>query len=62
MDVWHYQSRDRLYALTVAEDGSNLREDLGPWMLRGPVTLLDQAEDEREAISLITEHGYCCFE
>jgi len=61
MDVWHYQSRDRLYALTGEKDGSNLPDDLGPWVLRGFITLLGQADDEREAISLITKHGYCCF-
>ncbi|RYF19575.1 MAG: hypothetical protein EOO77_09850 [Oxalobacteraceae bacterium] len=61
MDVWHYQNRDRLYALTANKDGSNLADELRPWVLRGSVTLLGQADDEREAISLITEHGYCYF-
>lgn len=62
MNVWHYQSRDRLYALTADKDGSDLPDELGPWVLQGSVTLLGQVDDEREAILLITEHGYCCFE
>lgn len=62
MNVWHYQNPDRLYALTADKDGSNLPDELGPWVLRGSVTLLGQADGEREAISLIAEHGYGCFE
>jgi len=61
MGVWHYQSRNRLHALTPDEHGGNLPNDLGLWTLRGSVTLIGEASDEHEAISLVTEYGYCCF-
>lgn len=62
MDVWHYRNSDTLHALTSADDGGNLPDDLGPWTLIGPVTLDHGGEDEDKAISLIAAHGYCCFE
>ena len=62
MDVWHYKGRGGLHALTSAKNGANLPGDLGPWKLLSPTILNEEADDEREAISLIIAHGYCCFE
>lgn len=62
MNVWHYRNSDTLHALTSAEDGGNLPDDLGPWTLLGPLSLDHGGADEGKAISLINRHGYCCFE
>jgi hypothetical protein len=62
MDVWLYEGAKGLYALARDEDGANLPLDLGPWTKRQSVTLSHDPFDEREAITLIETHGYCCFD
>ena len=62
MEVWLFAGADRLRALTGDRDGGNLPDDLGPWALVRPVTLEGEAPDEEEAIALIGEHGFCCFD
>jgi len=62
MDVWLYEGAKGPYAVTRDEDGANLPLDLGPWTRRQSVTLSHDTFDEREAITLIKTHGYCCFD
>ena len=62
MDVWLYISAKGMHALTRVEDGANLPDDLGPWVLERAERLQTSMADEQEAITLIVQHGYCCFE
>ncbi|ATY31161.1 hypothetical protein [Sphingomonas psychrotolerans] len=62
MDAWLFSNSDRLHALTIDEQGSNLPAELDPWTLVRFHSLDGTAADEQEAIALIEEHGYCCFE
>ncbi len=62
MNVWLFTGADRLRALTRDQDGSNLPDDFGPWAMVRPVALDGDGADEKEAINLIGEHGYCCFD
>lgn len=62
MDVWLYIGANGLHAITSAEDGANLPGDLGPWVLERALRLQASMADEQEAITLIVQHGYCCFE
>lgn len=62
MKVWLFAGAGDLRALTCDGEGANLPEDFGPWAIVRAVELLDDAPDEREAIALIGEHGFCCFE
>ena len=62
MNVWLYYGPRRLKALTREQDGSNLPDDLGPWERVRSVSLHEDAPDEQEAMVLIAEHGFCCFE
>lgn len=61
MNVWLFAGADGLHALTTETDGSNLPGELGPWAKVRSVELKDDAPDEQEAIALIGEHGFCCF-
>jgi len=62
LKVWLFAGAGELHALSCDGEGTNLPEDLGPWEMLRAVELQDDAPDEREAISLIGEHGFCCFE
>lgn len=62
MDLWLYSGPGSLYALTNHREGGNLPEDLGPWKVLRSVRLEGSSVDEQEAIALINEHGYCCFD
>ncbi len=62
MDAWLFSGPDRLHALTIDEQGDNLPAELGPWTPVRRYALDATAADEKDAISLICEHGYCCFE
>jgi hypothetical protein len=62
MDLWLYTGPGALRALTNEPAGANLPADLGPWGLVRFVRFEGSAPDEREAIALVQEHGYCCFE
>jgi hypothetical protein len=63
MDAWLFSNSDRLHALTIDEQGSNLPAELGPWTPVRPYALdAAAAADEQEAVALIAQHGYCCFE
>jgi hypothetical protein len=61
MDVWCFVGSGGLWALTEDETGSNLPEDQGPWTFIRASRLTGDADDEREAESLIRQYGYCCF-
>lgn len=60
--VWLHQNAEKLFALTGDEDGVDLPAHLGPWAALKPTELRGNEPDEAEALSLIGEHGYCCFE
>lgn len=62
MDAWLFSSADKLYALAGDDAGADLPAELGPWIRTRHVTLQADVSDERTAISLIREHGFCCFE
>lgn len=62
MDVWLFSSPDHLHALTIERQGCNLPAELGPWAPVRPYSLDPGAPDEQEAIALIANYGYCCFE
>ncbi|RZF63868.1 hypothetical protein EWE75_13820 [Sphingomonas populi] len=62
MDAWLFSNSDRLRALTAVELGDNLPVELAPWAPLRRYFLDVKAPDEQEAIALICEHGYCCFE
>ncbi len=62
MNVWLFSGADGLSALTVDGGGTNLPGELGPWMKVRAVTLEQNTPDEQEAIALIEEHGFCCFD
>ena len=62
MNVWLYSSSGPLHALTREKGGANLPDNLGPWRKIRCVRLRREARDEQEAIALVSEHGYCCFD
>ena len=62
MDVWLYSGANGLYALTRDQDAANLPHDLGPWTALRATTLSVASTDEAEAMELIKEHGFCCFD
>ena len=62
MNAWLYSGPEGLRALTSDEDGACLPVDLGPWRLVRSVELGGGSADEQEAIALIAEHEFCCFE
>ncbi|MGE6695053.1 hypothetical protein ACQKE8_21655 [Sphingobium limneticum] len=62
MNVWLFRGADGLSALTINAEGANLPEELGPWSKIQAVELHEDTPDEQEAIALIDEHGFCCFE
>lgn len=62
MNVWLFSGPDGLSALTSDGEGVNLPDELGPWTKVRDIELLNDSPDEQEAIALIREHGFCCFE
>ena len=59
--VWCFAGRD-MWALTDDEAGHGLPADLGPWTFRKRLTLDGASPDEAEALQLIRDHGFCCFD
>ena len=59
--VWCFKADGGLWALSRDASGANLPADLGPWTLHQEAELKGEAQDERQAIQLIEEHGFCCF-
>lgn len=59
--VWCYAGED-IWALTGDAGGSALPTELGPWVLRKMLTITGSDPDEAEALQLIREHGFCCFD
>jgi hypothetical protein len=62
MNLWLYSGSGSLRALTNDSEGANLPSDLGPWTLERAVWLQGDAPDEQEAMGLVEQHGYCCFD
>lgn len=62
MNVWLFDGATGLHALTLDGEGSNLPDGLGPWVKVKAIELKSDAPDEQEAIGLIDEHGFCCFD
>lgn len=62
MNVWLFDGANGLHALTHDDEGSILPGDLGPWAKVRAIELRGDTSDEQEAIALIREHGFCCFE
>lgn len=61
MNVWLFSGADGLSALTIDGEGANLPDELGPWVKVRAIELHDDTPDEQEAIALIGEYGFCCF-
>jgi hypothetical protein len=61
MQVWCFVGANGLWALCGDEAGEPLPADLGPWTLLKVATLDTDEKDQREAATLVAEHGYCCF-
>jgi len=61
VDFWCFKADGGLWALTGDASGANLPVELGPWTLHQQAELKGDAQDERQAIQLIEEHGFCCF-
>jgi hypothetical protein len=62
MNVWLFNGSGGLSALTIDGEGANLPDELGPWSKVRAVKLERDAPDEQEAVALIGEHGFCCFD
>lgn len=62
MNIWLFRGADQLNALTIDHSGTNLPDELGPWQLVRMVTLNGGRPDEHEALALVAEHGFCCFQ
>ena len=62
MSAWLYRNDDHLFALVADRAGSRLPAELGPWTYLKQVELTGRDADEAQAIALMLEHGYCCFE
>jgi hypothetical protein len=61
VEVWCFKAAGGLWALSRDASGANLPTELGPWSFHQTAELHGLADDEREAIELIEEHGFCCF-
>jgi hypothetical protein len=61
VNVWLFTGADWLSALTIDGEGANLPAELGPWTKVRAIELHNDGPDEQEAIALIGEHGFCCF-
>ncbi|WP_242154445.1 hypothetical protein [Sphingomonas sp. BAUL-RG-20F-R05-02] len=59
--VWCFMGRD-VCALTDDEAGHLLPVELGPWTFHKRLTMDGSRPDEAEAIRLIRDHGFCCFD
>ncbi|MHA0337526.1 hypothetical protein [Sphingomonas aquatilis] len=62
MNVWLFAGANGLSALTIDGEGANLPGELGPWSKVQTVELQNDTPDEQEAVALIGEHGFCCFD
>ncbi len=62
MIVWLFAAPGQLCALSDDEEGSCLPAALGPWERLRSVSFDGIDDDERKAIGIIRQHGYCCFE
>ncbi|MDB5577562.1 MAG: hypothetical protein JWR80_2738 [Bradyrhizobium sp.] len=62
MQVWIFRSRSGMLALTVDATGASLPPVDGSWRQLKEVTLAGADRDELEAIDLIREFGFCCFD
>ena len=62
MQVWCFVGAGGLWALSGEESGACLPDHLGPWTFLKIATLDGGEQDEREALALIGEHGFCCFD
>jgi hypothetical protein len=62
VNVWLFSSANGLSALTIDGEGANLPVELGPWSKVRGVELGSDTPDEQEAVTLIGEHGFCCFD
>jgi hypothetical protein len=62
LKVWFFTGADGLSALTIDGEGINLPDELGPWNRVRALELQSDSPDEQEAIALIDEYGFCCFE
>ncbi len=62
MNVWLFDGANGLRALTGEGEGTNLPGELGPWTKVKAIELKPDAPDEQEAMALIGEHGFCCFD
>ena len=59
--LWCFAGAD-VWALTDDQTGAALPDDLGPWILRKGLTIDGINPEEAEALRLIDEHGFCCFD
>ncbi len=59
--IWCFAGPE-MWALTDDETGQVLPADLGPWVLRKSMAMTGSDPDEAEALDLIREHGFCCFD
>jgi hypothetical protein len=62
VEVWCFKAAGGLWALSGDASGANLPAGLGPWCFHQIADLQGEADDEREAIELIEEHEFCCFQ
>ncbi|ARR57585.1 hypothetical protein HY78_29140 (plasmid) [Rhizorhabdus wittichii DC-6] len=59
--VWCFEGPD-LWALAGDEAGHALPADMGPWTFKKMLVIGSSDPDEAEALQLIRENGFCCFD
>ncbi len=62
MKVWIFHSGSGMLALTADATGAFLPPVEGSWRCLKEVTLSGVDLDELEALDLIREFGFCCFD
>lgn len=62
MRVSLFSGAKAMHALTREMNGANLPGHLGPWKQLRSVRLCGDLPDEKRAIELVTEYGFCCFD
>lgn len=60
MVVWCFAGLD-MWALTDDQAGHGLPADLSPWTFRKHLTIDGTSPDEAEALRLIRDQSFCCF-